>query len=459
MVPSVYRLNPGYFKACFLPTATDHRLTQSSTYGASCIAPGLPGIVREFGVSREVATVSITLYVLGLGVGPIVYSGLSETYGRRAINLISMPLCMLFIMGAGLARNITTLLVCRFLAGAASSGPLTNGAGQVADISPLHLRGFATGIWLIGPFLGPALGPTTTSYAAHLQTWRWTQWEHLILCGVFWLISLGQKETYKKAILKRRAKRLNLEPPHDPIPSGFAKVRFLINVTIIRAMRMLFTEPIVGLFSVYIAFNFAVLFGFFNGVLYVFEHTYGWSIAAASLPFLSVGCGVTVGTGIFLLIDRQIWQRKRRRASTLNAGPLPPEERLYGAMVGSCLLPIGLFWFAWTARPSVHFMVPIVALAFFGAGNLLVFDAAVLYLIDCYGAGGSASAMSANNLLRYLLASVFPLFTVQMFERLGNGWAGSLLGFIALGLMPVPWVFYRYGKQLRGRSSFETSKA
>lgn len=224
-------------------------------------------------------------------------------------------------------------------------------------------------------------------------------------------------------------------------------------------MRMLLTEPIVGLFSIYIAFNFAVLFGFFNGVLYVFETTYGWNIAAASLPFLSVGGGVVASTGLFLLIDRRVWQYKRRRAISVNAGPLPPEERLYGAMVGSCLLPVGLFWFAWTARPSVHFIVPIIALAFFGAGNLLVFDAAVLYLIDCYGAGASASAMSANNLLRYILASVFPLFTVQMFERLGNGWAGSLLGFIALALMPMPWVFYRYGKALRSRSSFETSKA
>lgn len=85
-------------------------------------------------------------------------SGLSETYGRKAIYILSVPLCMLFILGAALAKNITTLLVLRFLAGAAGSGPLTNGAGSIADIFPAHLRGFATAIWLIGPFLGPALG-------------------------------------------------------------------------------------------------------------------------------------------------------------------------------------------------------------------------------------------------------------------------------------------------------------
>jgi hypothetical protein len=77
---------------------------------------------------------------------------------------------MLFIMGAGLSRNITTLLVLRFLAGAASSGPLTNGAGSIADMFPAQLRGFATGIWLIGPFLGPALGQHYMSYFSHALT-------------------------------------------------------------------------------------------------------------------------------------------------------------------------------------------------------------------------------------------------------------------------------------------------
>ena len=133
-------------------------LTEHSSYGASGIAPGLSGIAADFGVSREVATISITTYVLGLGLGPLVSSGLSETYGRKAINILSVPLCMLFIMGAGLSQNITSLLILRFLAGAASSGPLTNGAGSIADIFPPQLRGFATGIWLMGPFLGPALG-------------------------------------------------------------------------------------------------------------------------------------------------------------------------------------------------------------------------------------------------------------------------------------------------------------
>jgi ABC-type transport system involved in cytochrome bd biosynthesis fused ATPase/permease subunit len=82
-----------------------------------------------------------------------------------------------------------------------------------------------------------------------------------------------------------------------------------------------------------------------------------------------------------------------------------------------------------------------------------------MYLTDVYGPLGGASASAANSFLRYVAGAAFPLFTVQMFEWLGTGWAASLLGFISFLLIPVPWVFYKYGQSLRARSNFETSKA
>lgn len=78
-------------------------------------------------------------------------------------------------------------------------------------------------------------------------------------------------------------------------------------------------------------------------------------------------------------------------------------------------------------------------------------------MTDTYTGSNIASAMSANSLARYGLAAASPLFTIQMYSRLGVAWAGTLLGLIALALMPVPWVLFRYGKQIRARSQYETS--
>ncbi|OKP07866.1 hypothetical protein PENSUB_5762 [Penicillium subrubescens] len=93
----------------------------------------------------------------------------------------------------------------------------------------------------------------------------------------------------------------------------------------------------------------------------------------------------------------------------------------------------------------------------FAWGNLCVFVSTTQYIVDTYHGLTVASAMSANSLARYGLAAAFPLFTIQMYTKLGIGWASSLLGFIAVALLPVPWLFFVSGHKLRRVSRFETA--
>jgi hypothetical protein len=115
-------------------------------------------------------------------------------------------------------------------------------------------------------------------------------------------------------------------------------------------------------------------------------------------------------------------------------------------------------WFAWTAKREVSWASPVVAAIPFAWGNLSIFVSAANYLIDTYQAQNSASALAANGLLRYTLGSVFPLFTLQMYKSLDIWWATSLLAFVTVVLMPVPWVLFKYGKEIRARSSYDTLK-
>lgn len=61
-------------------------------------------------------------------------------------------------------------------------------------------------------------------------------------------------------------------------------------------------------------------------------------------------------------------------------------------------------------------------------------------------------ALAANGILRFTLGAVFPLFTIQMFQNLGVHWAASLFAFLALGLLPIPWLLFKFGPALRSRS-------
>jgi hypothetical protein len=124
-------------------------------------------------------------------------------------------------------------------------------------------------------------------------------------------------------------------------------------------------------------------------------------------------------------------------------------------MFGSLVLPLGLFAFAWTARSSIHWMVPILAQGTAFLGSMLIYVPCNFYMLDVYGSKYGASASGASSLTRYALSTAFPLFVPQMYDALGVGWATSLLGFVAVAMAPIPWLFFYKGPRLRERSSYE----
>lgn len=88
-----------------------------------------------------------------------------------------------------------------------------------------------------------------------------------------------------------------------------------------------------------------------------------------------------------------------------------------------------------------------------GFGFFTIFQAALNYLIDTFQKF-SASAVAANTFLRSVFAAVFPLFVNPMFHNMGIGPASSVLGGVAVVLIPIPYLFYVYGPRIRGRGKF-----
>jgi MFS family permease len=114
--------------------------------------------MTAFSVSRTLALIPLTVYVLGLAFGPILSAPISEMYGRQIVYLTSPPIFMLFTLGAGFSQSLASLIVCRFFAGFFGSPALAVGAGTGADIFPPRVRAVTTSMFILAPFLGPALG-------------------------------------------------------------------------------------------------------------------------------------------------------------------------------------------------------------------------------------------------------------------------------------------------------------
>lgn len=139
-------------------------------------------------------------------------------------------------------------------------------------------------------------------------------------------------------------------------------------------------------------------------------------------------------------------------------GGAAPEARLPPAMIGSLCIPFGLFIFAWTNYPSIHWIVSIIFTAPFGFGMVLVFLSIMNYLIDSYTIY-AASVLAANSVLRSMFGAVFPLFTTYMYDNLGIHWASTIPAFLALACVPFPFLLYRYGPAIRKKCKFAREAA
>ncbi|OAL32814.1 hypothetical protein AYO20_07771 [Fonsecaea nubica] len=433
------------------------------TFTSSVYTTTYGQLMKEFHCSREIATLGLSLFVVGLAFGPMLLGPLSEFYGRRPIYIVSMFFFLIWIIPCAVAQNIQTMIVCRFFDGFAGSAFLAVAAGTVADLFEPKDIEFPMMIFTASPFLGPALGPIIGGLINQFTTWRWTFYMLLIWTGVLLvLVIFFVPETYHKVLLKKRAQQKRKDTGDSQWYAPIEKLDRSILGTVIHScsvpFELLFFEPMCLLLCIYAAILLGIVYLFFGAFPLVFGNNHGFSLYQVGLTFTGLLVGITIG-----VLTDPFWHKnyvklvKKLEEQTGQVGIKPePEYRLPPAMFGGILVPIGLFWFGWTTYSSVHWIVPIIGSAVFGIGLFLAFTGILTFLVDAYP-GFAASAVAANCLVRLLFAGAFPLFGTQMYQNLNYQWASSLLGFLALACVPLPFFFYRYGKKIRSRSRFNNS--
>ncbi|KAM7201295.1 major facilitator superfamily transporter [Rhypophila sp. PSN 637] len=430
-----------------------------ASLGTSIITASHDQIMSEFSVTSTQAILPLSLYVFALGLGPVVGGPLSETVGRYPVFALFTPIAGLFTLGAAQTTSFAALCILRFLAGFFFAPCLAISAGLLNETYKKEQRGLPSALFILTPFLGPGLAPAIGGFVCNRKGWRWAMYTMLFFTAFAMLITLVfGRETFPPVLKRRLAKKRGIpltevQRQEDDKPV-MERMHEFMTVALIRPVHMLFTEPIVSLMCLYVACEFATLFSFFAAVPFVYQGTYKFGVENTGLVFLSVVIGCIIGTVTIIVCEVALY---RPKVAQLPPGTTYPEWRLYPAMIGSIGPPVGLFWFAWTARADISWASPTVAIIVFSWGNICIFISTMQYMVDTYHGSVVASASSANSLARYGFAGAFPLFTIQMYTNLGIGWATSIYAFIALALMPVPWVFFKFGKQIRAKSQYETA--
>ncbi|RAH63843.1 MFS transporter [Aspergillus aculeatinus CBS 121060] len=408
---------------------------------------GISQIAAEFGASTTVVTLGLTMYLIGLAIGSMFMAPLSELYGRKPVSVGCLAIFTIMIIPCAVSKNLATLIVCRFIGALFGSVMISTAPGMVADISHDDQRALAMSIWSIGPLNGP-VGGFVTQYLG----WRWMDWIALILSGVALILSCILKETYGPIILQQKAARLRKETGESRWWCRYdqkASLKELLTVNLSRPFVMAVTEPICIFWNIYIAIVYGILYLCFTAYPIVFRQIRGWSLGLSGLAFLGIGTGCLITIACEPLIRRMINSHK----IDPETGKPAPEAMVSIVCISALLIPAGELWFAWTGSPaSVHWIVPILAGIPFGAGNTGVFIYATNYLAGSYGVY-AASAMAGNSVIRSILGGVLPLVGTYMYSGIGPNWSGTLLGLLEVLIVPIPFVFYKYGYKIRERST------
>lgn len=431
-------------------------LALSASVGSAIFAEATPEVMEIFGIGSTTATLGTSLYVFGFASGPIIWGPLSELYGRQVVLIPSCFGFICFSFAVATAKDIQTIMLCRFFAGFIGASPLVVAPAALADLFGAATRGQAMALFAMVLFGGPMLAPIFGGFIVKNPGlgWRWCLYISAFI-GIVTFISLIflYTETHHPLILVKKAETLRrrtgnwgIHAPHEEFSLSLKEIA---EKNITRPLRMLFTEPILFLITLYNSFIYGLLYLFLTAVPLIFQGKYHWVSGVAELPYLSMLIGIFFGGLLCIFFERRYGKIMAEKGKPV------PEERLPPMMIGGFVFAIGIFWMGWSGDfpDKVHWMVPTVGIAFIGFGLITIFLPCMNYIIDCY-LFFAASALAGNTFMRSMFGGVFPLFARQMFVNMKIKWAGTLLGCVAVAMIPVPFLFYKYGVQLRTKSKY-----
>ena len=442
-------------------------LLTTSVYMASAVyTPGIEQMQQELGWSTVELSLGVFLFVLGYGIGPLLWSPLSENaiFGRTSIYIVTLFVFVVLQIPTALTQNVGGFCISRFLAGFFGSPCLATGGASVADVTHPWNIPISLAVWAIGAVAGPSMGPFFGSILTVKGGWRWCFWFIMIISGfALAVFSFLLPETYAPTLLARKAKRLRAKTGNPKITSAgileneLKSFKQILIETLWRPIEITVMEPVVLLIDIYIAMIYSILYLFFEAFPIYFVENRGFTLVELGLCYLSILVGVLVTVVFYIPLIRHLFTKP-----ILNHQQIYPEVFIPLAIFGGCLLAAGLFIFAWSATTFTHWIGPLIGVAIIGGGAFLMFQTLFNYMSASFKTEYIASVYASNDLVRSSVASVFPIFGSALFNNLAIdnypvGWGMCLIAFIATGMIAIPVLFYLNGPKLRARSKYAKS--
>lgn len=367
--------------------------------------PSLPEVATDLGVTSAHVQSTVALYMVGMAVGQLFWSPLSDRFGRRRPLLVASALFVLSSIGAAAAPSIGLLITARFLQGFTGSVGITMGKALARDLSSgvrlgqvLSLLGVITGL---APIIAPVLG----GVLAEPIGWRGIMW---VLAGIAVALLTGCAGVVSESLPPGR-RRSGEE-------AGWLR----------RSARSVLTDRMFLGYTLAQAFGCGVLFAFISGSAIVIENQYGLRPLQYSLVFALNAVVMIIGG---LLNSRLIVRHAPRRVL---AGALALS--LAASLVAAALAAL-------TGQPPLWLLMVVIAFASLANGPIMANTTALALEPHGADAGMAAAVQGAvqalfSGVAAQLVAVGGEATAASMTAVMGGAAALAAVSYLALCARP-----------------------
>ncbi|KAJ3488936.1 hypothetical protein NLI96_g2480 [Meripilus lineatus] len=424
----------------------------NATGASSMAASAEVGISQEFHVSLEVATLGVSMFVLGTGLGPFLMGSVAEVTGQRRIYLMSFLLAWAFAWPVAFSHSLAVHLIFRFLGGLCGSAFLSIAGGTVSDMFTDDTVATPMATYTISTFVGPNMVPVFSGFVVERAGWRWLYYTLIIWNFVQFIALFAVPETYEPIILKWKAQHLRKSTGDDrfyaPLERESTGILHRVWIGCWHILELILYDRMILLLDLWLALILGIVYLAFQSYPIIFITGHNFSVELLGLTFIGVNIGFAIA-----MFTQVFWNKARLRAMVKHNNNPPPEVWLVMGQYGAVLVPIGLYIMAFTTYQNVHWIGPIIGSVPFGIGVCYVYTSTFTYLVTAFRPM-AAAAMSGSAILRSCFAAGFPMFANSMYDRLGTVGATALLAGLTTVMAPLPFIFQKYGACLRAKSGF-----
>ncbi|KAI8967135.1 major facilitator superfamily domain-containing protein [Mycotypha africana] len=463
--------------------------------------PGLLAVTQDLNTTISAVNGTISAYVVFMGISPLFWAALSDTWGRKRMYLLSGLITVISSVISALSSHIGMLVVFRALQSFGANAGLTLGAGVIADTIPVEERGKAYGIFYSGPLLGPVIGPTIGGFLCQYLGWRSTFYFTAILCGIllvftaFFLPETLRKQKPSTTVTDTKChdkkinelvlnnnnnnnthnnkdeddasvyaadtptQVINESPLSQPQQQHASSSSSFLNALqdSFGPMWIMLYDPNQILLMLFTSIIFASLYIMNPTITQTFKNIYGYTEWQTGLCYLSLGAGFMIGSIVSGRHSDYLLLKLSKKASKQQEpyGDQPkicPEMRLQAAVPSFFLMPAGYLIYGWCTEKKVGVYAPLIGLFIYSMGQMWAFTPVSVYLVDTKP-GYSATAVGINSCIRCIFAAVTTVFSSQAVDALGTGIIFTILA--AIGVLNGGFVLACYIWGTKWRRAFE----